>query len=49
VVTSRDAAGIERFLATHRRARFGIVAHGGAETHLLSSRVVAAPVAHLLG
>jgi len=47
--TAADAAGVERFLTEHRRARVGLVVHAGAELYALSPRVVAVPVARLLG
>jgi predicted AAA+ superfamily ATPase len=46
---SGDAAGVERFMAGYRRARWGIVVHTGLDVYRISARVVAAPLGRLLG
>ena len=41
---SADAAGIERLMADHAGARFGLVIYAGDDVAPLSAHVVAAPV-----
>jgi uncharacterized protein len=44
-----DGAGVERFLTQYRRARWGMVVHTGPDLYRLSERVLAAPLARLVG
>lgn len=48
-VRAADAAGVEIFLASYRRAPYGLVVHTGADAYLLSRRVAAVPLSRLLG
>jgi hypothetical protein len=47
-VRASDAEGVERFLADHRHAAWGLVAYTGDEVVPLTARVLAVPVDRLL-
>jgi hypothetical protein len=44
-----DATALEQFVEQYKPARWGLVIHTGTEIHLLSSRVLAAPLRCLIG